>query len=1121
MDVIACPACREENPARFRLCGFCGTPLAPPETVLCPSCGEENPGRFKMCGFCGTALQGAAAAPPPAPVMATPPAVAEDLGSSEVRKPVTFIFVDLKGSTALTEQIDQEAMNEIKKRYFTVMAAQIEQHGGTIEKYIGDAIMAVFGIPKAHEDDALRAVRAAHGMQRELERLNHDFLTFYGVELANRTGVNTGEVVANTDPGANQQLATGDTVNVAARLEQAAPANEILIGETTYHLVRGHVDVEPMEALELKGKAERVPAYRLVAIRDVSVDSIGLALDSPLVGRDTQIDQLRALLGSVVETGGCRIATVLGEAGVGKTHLADSFAAQVGATAVALHGRCLPYGNGITFWPLLEVVRGAAGIMEDDTPDVARAKLAAPMDGPEDADEIVDRVASVMGLSASRFPVTEIFWGARRYLEVLAERRPVVVVIEDIHYAEPTFLDLLAHLREATVAPASVLIIATARLELLERHPEWSSGEGSTLVSMAPLGPDDTARLVEVILGARVSDEAKDRIVESSQGNPLFVSQLASMLVDKGLLRRDEDVWVPTGDLETLSVPPSIQALLAARLDDLSREERIVLEPASVIGLSFPQPAVAELVPASVRSSVATHLGALDRKQFVGHVDAGDGDDVTYRFRNLLIRDATYGSLLKRARAQMHERFVTWAEAVNRERGREQEFEEILGYHLEQSYRYRTELGPIDDEGRSIARRAAEKLGAAGRRAFARGDLPAATSLIRRAVDVTPPTDLSSIQLRVDLGEVLHEAGEFAEAAERFESALRAAGELGDDRLATRARLGRLAVSVYSEELEEGSTARATQEARAAIALFEAAGDEAGLARAWRLLASIHSTSGQYEQAAEAAMRVVDYATRAGDGRLASRAAGGYATIARVGRMPAQEIVATCEPLLEQVKGDRMAEAVILGVIAVAEAMLGRFDAARARHAHARQILGELGHSVVAASTSIEGSRIEMLAGDYAAAAALLEADARQLSDMGERYFRSTIVALHAQALEALGHAGEADAAAALAVELVDEDDVDTQIIWRTARAKAWARIGRPDAVALAEEALALVATTDDIELRGDVHADVGTVLIRLDRPDEARAHLEAAIALYEQKGNVVLTQATHGLLASRAEPDA
>ena len=287
------------------------------EVVVYPNCGEENPARFRLCGFCGTAL--AAVLPP-----------------QEVRKPATFIFVDLKGSTALTERIDQEAMSEIKKRYFTVMAAQIERHGGTVEKYIGDAIMAVFGIPKAHEDDALRAVRAAYGMHQELIQLNVEFLRSYGVELANRTGVNTGEVVANTDPSANQQLATGDTVNVAARLEQAAPENEILIGETTFELVRRHVEVEAVEPLELKGKSERVAAYRVVGLRDVDV---GVLQEAPLVGRAAEWAELEGSYQRALDTTVCRLVTIVGEPGVGKSRLVREFTSAHAPAAAVLSGR--------------------------------------------------------------------------------------------------------------------------------------------------------------------------------------------------------------------------------------------------------------------------------------------------------------------------------------------------------------------------------------------------------------------------------------------------------------------------------------------------------------------------------------------------------------------------------------------------------------------------------------------------------------------------------------------------------------------------------------------------------------------------------------------------------------
>ncbi|HEX5826721.1 MAG TPA: adenylate/guanylate cyclase domain-containing protein, partial [Candidatus Limnocylindrales bacterium] len=953
-------------------------------------------------------VQGAGAAPAAFPGFDAPadpaPRSAAPLPSSEVRKIVTIIFSDLKGSTALTEKIDAEAINEVKERYFTAMAAEITRHGGKIEKYIGDAIMAVFGLPRAHEDDALRAVRAAHGMTQAMERLNRDLLAFYGVEIAARTGVNTGEVVANSDPNAEQRLATGDAVNVAARLEQAAPANEVLIGEVTYDLVRAWVDVEEVEPLELKGKAERVPAFKLLGVRDATeLERQHTATDAPLVGRDAQLEQLRGSLREVASRGGARLATVLGEAGVGKSYLVDTFQNEVRSATTVLRGRCLPYGDGITFWPLVEVVRAAAGIVDGDSPETALERIGGTLEGVASAIEIRDRLASVAGLSSARFPVTEIFWGARKFLEALSARKPVVVCIEDVHNAEETFLDLLEHLLDTTAPQSAVFLVASGRLSLMEKRASWSGRQGVTLVPLPALEGADTERLVEVLLDGPVDPIVTSRVVASSEGNPLFVSQLVSMLVDKGLVHKHEDRWTASGDLATAAVPPTIQALLAARLDDLSREERAIMEPAAVIGLAFPQPAIEELVPEGLRPGVAAHLRALSRKQFLDRDVNTTSDDEIYRFRNLMIKDAVYGSLLKRARATMHERFVAWAERVNAESGRGEEFEEIHGYHLEQAYRYRTELGPIDAEGRSIAARAALKLGNAGRRAFARGDLPAAGSLMRRAIAVLQPDSTERVTLEIELGEVLREAGDFEDATTVFDRAIAAAETMGDDRLRARARLGRLGVALYAEEMEGGALARAVEEATASIQLFDAAGDHAGLANAYRIIGSIHATSGQYELAAEAAQRTVEHATAAGDRRLASRSAAGYATIARAGTIPAAEVVERCGPLLEQVQGDRKAEAVILAVIAVAEAMGARFDRARDLHLRARTILDELGRSVISASTSIEGSRIEMLAGDYARAEELLQADSNELEEIGERYFRSTVVGFLAHAQEAQG----------------------------------------------------------------------------------------------------------------------
>ncbi len=1060
----------------------------------------------------GRPAAGSAPAPFPGFEASAAPAA---LPNQEIRKVVTIIFSDLKGSTALTEKIDAEAINEVKERYFSAMATEITRHGGKIEKYIGDAIMAVFGLPRAHEDDALRAVRAAHGMTQALDRLNIELLQFYGVEIAARTGVNTGEVVANTDERAEQRLATGDAVNVAARLEQAAPANEVLIGEVTYDLVRAHVEVEQVEPLELKGKAERVPAYRLIDVRDTARVDRSPASEAQLVGRDGQLEQLRASLNDVAGRGGAGLATVLGEAGVGKTFLVESFQAEVRRTTTVLRGRCLPYGDGITFWPLVEIARTAVGIMDEDTPESALAKLDTLLAGVPSASEIRDRVGSVIGLTTTRFPVSEIFWGARRFLEALGARRPVVVCIEDVHNAETTFLDLIDHVLDAAAPQSAVLIVASGRPSLLDKRPQWAGRARHAAISVPALDPDHTQHLVEVLLGGAVDPVVHARVVATSDGNPLFVSQLVSMLVDKGLIQYADSRWTPTGDLDAAAVPPTIQALLAARLDDLSREERTVMEPASVIGLAFAQAAIQELVPDPLRPAVPQHLRTLDVKQFLYHDAASSSEDEIYRFRNLMIKDATYGSLLKRARAQLHERFVVWAERVNRERGREQEFEEILGYHLEQAYRYRTELGPIDAEGRAIAQRAVAKLGSAGRRAFARGDLPASASLLRRAIDLLAPDDRAWIETMIDLGEVLVEAGDFGEATAILDACIEAADALGDALLRARGRLGRLGIALYAEEMGGGAIAQALEEATATIPLFEAADDDAGLARAWRLIGSIHSTTGRYGDAAEAAQRVVDHGRRAGDTRLAARAAAGYATLARAGEMPVPELLARCGPLLEQVTGDRKAEAIILGVIAVAEAMQANFERARELSARAKAMLTELGPSVIAAATSIEGGRIELLAGDPVAAEALLREDADALEGFGERYFRSTVVGTLAHALVGQDRLADAEAAVALARDLTDEDDVESQLLWRTALAKIRARAGdQAAALELGEQAIALVLETDDIDVQGDAHADYAEVLTLLGRHDEAAAHYAAALELYRRKGNVTLAAAVERAIA-------
>src|SRR5438128_1222978 len=909
--------------------------------VTCPSCGEENPDRFGRCGFCGTPL--APAAPP-----------------QEVRKTVTIVFSDLKGSTNLGEALDSESLREVMNRYFAEMRQVLEDHGGRVEKYIGDAVMAVFGLPTLHEDDALRAVRAAHGMKRAREGLNDELERGWGVRLENRTGVNTGEVGAG-DPSAGQRLVVGDAVNVAARLEQAAPAMEVLLGDLTYRLVRDAVEVKPVEPLALKGKSEPVPAYRLVSVG--AGEGYSRRADSPLVGRAPELATLRQAFDEAVARRECRLVSPLADAGVGKSRLVEAFTTAVAAEARIGRGRCLPYGKGITFWPLVELVRDAAGIGEDDPPDVARAKLGrlAP-EGERDA--VVERVSAAVGLSDAQFPIEELFWGARKLVEALAGERPLVVVFDDVHWAEPTFLDLVEHLTES-IHDSPVLLVCPSRPDVLERREGWAGGPRARRLPLEPLSGADTARVVQNLLGSvQVAPEARRRIVEASEGNPLFAEQLLAMLVDGGYLVRDDGAWRTTGSLADLDVPPTIHALLAARLDRLEPEGRAVLEPASVIGLVFPKDAVAELVPDGVRAGLDGHLDSLIRKQLVRpHADA----QVSYRFNHILIRDAAYQGLLKRTRATLHERFVAWADRVNRDRDRAAEFEEILGYHLEQAHRYLSELGPLDDHGRDVGRRAAERLASAGRRAFGRGDMTAAASLLERAAALLDPDDPHRLALLPDLGEALIDTGDFARAEAVLDDAVSRAEAAGDERLTEEARLSRLLVRYFGTDPE--SWAEEVERATArAIAVFEEAGDDAALAKAWRLLASVHGRACRFEEEAKAGRQAMEHARRAGDRRQELRSAAAFAMSTVYGRTPVPLALAECERVLGEAHGDRRAEGLVLGSLARLHALGGDFGPARAAYRKARAVLEDLGTNVLAASLSLDAHAVDLPAGDPAAA---------------------------------------------------------------------------------------------------------------------------------------------------------
>lgn len=1059
---------------------------------LCPTCGQENPEAFRLCGTCGSTLVAAAS-------------------FTESRKTVTIVFADPKPTMLDGGAPSPEALRDVMSRYFEAMARALEQHGGTVEKFIGDAVMAVFGLPVRHEDDALRAVRGAAAMQDALPALNDEFRARWGLELHNHIGVNSGEVIAG-DASLGQRLVTGDAVNTAARLEQAAGPQEIILGALTYRLARDQIEVEPIPPLTLKGKLEPVPAYRLVRVAQRPSERV--AATTPFVGREAEMLRLGETLLEVSSTRSCGLVTVIGEAGVGKSRLIREFAAQASARdrTQVLRGRCLPYGDGVTFWPIAEIVRSAAGIDDDDPPDVALAKITEVAQGSagtiEDPAGIADRVGAAIGLSATQYPGPELFWGIRKLVEAIAGQGPLVAIIDDIHVAAPTFLELLDHLLEV-VQDAPMLLLTTARHELLEAREEWAERHAAERMLLEPLSADDADAILDQLLGG-LEASVRRRIVVAAEGNPLYVEQITSMLVETGALRREGSDWVATISSDDLEIPPTIQALVAARLDALRSEERQVIDPASVIGLGFPVEAVVDLVPREAAAGVPAYLQSLAAKQFVR---PGAGEDEFYRFGHSVIKDATYRSLLKRTRADLHERFVGWAEPVNKERGRELEFEEILGYHLEQAYRYRGQLGPIDGATQDIGRRAAQKLASAGKRAFGRGDAPAAVNLLRRAAAVLAREHPTRIELLTDLAYALVEQGEFDGATTVLDEANAAAKSISDPRLEARAQVAKLSMGIYAPD-SAGSPEDAPAEVERILDVFTGAGDIGGAALSWRLLMLLHGTSGQFDRAAEAAQRVVQLASLAGDTRLAASGAVGYSTSVLLGVTPVSEALPRCERLVDEVRGDRKAEAVILSSVAQLQAMEGRFELARQLYGQSQQLLVDLGPSLTGSSIALESSRVEMLAGDMEAAERVLRRDYVLLESLGERYFRSSLAGFLAQALWALGQFDEADRFTGIAEDLSDPDDVWSQVAWRTVRAKLLGRNGRADeAVGLAQQAVDLAAGTSNIEQHADALVDLDEVLGLVGRAADQGPSLDAALALYERKGDLVLASRTRARL--------
>jgi predicted ATPase len=942
-----------------------------------------------------------------------------------------------------------------------------------------------------------------------LPALNTTLATELGATVSQQIGVNTGEVIAG-DASLGQRLVTGDAVNVAARLEQAAGSLDVLMGELTHRLVRDAVTVEPVEPLHLKGKSEAVPAYRLLSVSR-AVEGFRRRQDTPMVGREAEMASLSEIMLRARNERAGRMATIVADAGTGKSRLIREFVDACDTTSIVLRGKCLPYGEGITFWPLVEAARGVAHIDVDDTPEQGVAKLQAVVNDRA----VVDRIASAIGLTREQFGVPEIVWATRKMLETLAADKTAIWVIDDIHWAEQTLLDLIVYLLEHAEAP--VLLLCSSRPDLLEIHPDWALRPDSVRLILKPLTDADAAQVVHNLLGkAGIAGDVEQRIVAAAEGNPLYVEQMLSMLIDSGRVRKVGDSWEPTVDLSQMAIPPTIQALLSARLDLLSQDERSVIEPASVIGMEFEAAAVEELSPAPVRSDISSHLQVMTRKQLVRR-STSNLEEAMFRFAHILIKDAAYGGLLKRARAQLHERFVAWATRVNRERGRTQEYEEIQGYHLEQAYRYLAELGPIDEHGREVGARASDMLASAGRRAQARGDAPAAVNLLRRAAATRTLNDPQRLPLLPDLAQALRELGEFGDALQVIREVRNASRQLGDERLEAKAHLIQLFIEQYTGESEDGRewTTAVAEEVESALPIFERTGDEDGIALAWRLRAGIHVMANRYGEMAASLEQVVRHARIAGDLRTETRSA--YATAYALvnGPTPVDEGIARCEELERHSESDQSAVAIIKSQLGQLHAMRGEFDRARELCRSARSSLQDFGNDVLAASTEIDAASIEMRAGDYAAAERELRRAHDSLSAMGEKFLLSTISGLLARMLTLQGRLDEAEPLLASMAEIAAPDDVDAQAILRGVRARILAARGEySTAIQLTDEAVALRRESDSIVEQGIALWDRAEILRLAGDERGAGASLAEALELLERKGDLALAERVRSALS-------
>ena len=955
------------------------------------------------------------------------------------RKLATAMFVDLVDSTRLVSASDPEIVRRRVTGFFEQAAGQIAAYGGTVEKFAGDAVVAVFGVPTAHEDDAERAVRAATAILEGVEREG---------ELAVRIGIEAGEVVAESG---DSTFATGEALNVAARLQQSASPGEILMGPTAHGLTIGAVVAEPAGERELKGLPRELVVWRVICADGHAGRPLSVA--APYVGREEELQLLENAYARAVRDRRAQLVTIYGEPGIGKSRLAREFFAGLERTTV-LTGRSLPFGEGLAYRPLAEMVQDAAGISEDDSPEEAIEKLRDACSS--------DAIADLLGLASGVLDTVsgerrgqEIAWAAHEWATSLAEAQPLVLGFEDVHWAEEPLLDLVEHLADR-IDDAPVLIVCLARPELLDARPGWGGGRRRAItIELGPLPDYETGMLVDALIdGSRLPEDLRAALLDKTEGNPLFVEETVRLLVEEG-------------DTATVRIPDTLQALIAARIDRLPPGSRSVLRHGSVVGRVFWRGAICELDPELDVDSALADL--VDRQLLTREPLSTVTGEVAYRFRHVLIRDVAYRGLTKSERARLHRVFAAWLRAHSPD-----ELVETHAYHLDRAAALTAELdGRVPDDLRAEAATALER---AGLRALAREANRTARRLLLRSLELEP-----TLERRFEAARAAWRLWELPAAADEMEQARAEAHEAGERQIEGLALAALAEIALYrSADVTEAR--RLGQQANDLLL------DAPGAARAEIL--TVLSSVGWFEGDLDSVERYTNEALAIREGRadLESLAlvelAGAH--LARLDLAQAESVLADAEALAES-SGSLSARAWSARVRGSILLRKGRFEEAAAAFHAAYELFDEIGVAPDAArSRQLEGVAL-WRAGDSERAETLVRETVRTLLSLQERGKIVEAQRTLAEIVLAQGHVEEAERWALSAVESVGMQDMMSRSNVSMVLGLVRAAQGRDDeAELLLREAIDLLAATDLRNSEPEPLAALAGFLRKRGRDDEA-----------------------------------